>query len=108
MASVVISRTIASGIRPVSLPARGRCHTLTIEHVRDCGGEPQPARGFGFELAAAGSRELVESRPPAGLGDRPRRGEPAAAFHPVERSLLDAEHVLGQTLETDGDGVSME
>ena len=51
--------------------------------------------------------ELVVLRPPAELGDRPLRFNPALVFEPmeggIERTLVDLQHVLGDLLDPFGD-----
>src|ERR1041385_5267002 len=82
-----------------------------LHHARDRGRDAMPIRGFLFERAPTQRAEPVELRAPVVLRRAPGRAQPAADLETmqrrIERPFLDAQHVVGRTLNSGNDAVAM-
>src|SRR5688572_15268843 len=88
-----------------------RWRSGVAEDAADALGETRPALLLLGELASAERGQRVEAGLPVLVGDAPLRAHPPILLHAVEggieRTLLDAEQVVGDALDVRGDGVAV-
>src|SRR5215472_2214856 len=106
------SRSRSRSRRPGRIALRKRPNHLCIaQNLADARRKPQPAFLFFSELLAAERRERIEARLAIRLGHSPFGAHPTGLLHAmqrrVERSLLDAQQLIGNGVDVGGNGVAM-